>query len=132
MVSWLALLAGIAYIGITFMWTFRLFRKYSMRNYILFSFFSVILCVMMLGTELGFLCMFALNLSGIFLFVVRNNKPINIEEFMKKQFSNYYGMPHGHNPFDNGSEGKNPFNGDPFSDFNKNNKDDDNPFDEFK
>ena len=129
--SWFALLCNIAYIGITVMWTFRLFRKYSMRNYILFSLFSTILCAMTLGSELGFLFTFVLNLSGIFVFVVRNNKPINIEEFMKKRFSNYYGMPHGFNPFANDNEKTNPFTDSPFDDFNKKDEND-SPFDDFK
>ena len=132
--NWVAYVAGLLYIVATWLWTYKLFRKYAMRNHILFAFFSIILCFATLGSEAGFLFTLALNISSIFVFIVRNNDPIDVDEFMKKQFTSYYGMPSGFNPFnDPYGQGQQ---ANPFDDFEKEPKtkkpEDDSPFDEFK
>ncbi|MBE5756564.1 MAG: hypothetical protein E7342_02075 [Clostridiales bacterium] len=137
--NWVAYIGGICYIVATWLWTYKLFRKYSMRNHMLFAFFSIILCFATLGSEVGFLFTMALNTAPIFVFIVRNNDPIDIDELMKKQFRSYYGMPSGFNPFNDSGENSqtkkqqtNPFDDFEKEQFKKQPKEDDSPFDEFK
>lgn len=94
---------------------FALFRKYWPKHYILAGILSIF------------------GLFPIFVFAKRNAEPVDYMEYLKRNFPNrfYYG---GQNPYQNGGNYQNNNNaGEPFSDFNKTDKEknNDDPFEEF-
>ena len=102
-----------------------LFKKYCPENYILYSILSV------------------LGLFPIFVFVIRNKKAVNFNEYMRSRYYNPYGNGYnsnnGYNNYNNNGYGSNggydaqqnkPQ--EPFEEFNKNKNKPEDPFDEFK
>ncbi len=86
-----------------------LFKKFKPENYILFSVLAV------------------LGLFPIFVFVIRKNKAINFNEYMRNRY--YYNNPYGANPYANNTQP--PRVEDPFDEYADKNGNSSEPFNEY-
>lgn len=126
--EYLVSIVGLIEMVMVFILAMGLFKKYSPRNYMLFSWLTIFIPV----------------LRFILIFVLRNNDPVDFDEYMRKrreayarQASAYGGNPYGRSPY-GGSPYGNPYGAreterpkppeEPFAEFSKESKE---PFSEF-
>lgn len=131
--EYLVSIVGLIELVMVFILAMGLFKKYSPRNYMLFSWLTI----------------FIPMLRFILIFVLRNNDPVDFDEYMRKrreayvrQASAYGGNPYGRSPYGGSPYGGNPYGNpygaqeterpkppeEPFAEFSKESKE---PFAEF-